>query len=42
MKPSKRAIDLKSKQKMLVKQKQYLEADRLKSFIQKISEKDRQ
>ena len=32
LKPSKRVIDLRSKEKQLVKQKQYIEADRLKKF----------
>lgn len=42
LKPSKRIIDLKSKEKMLVKQRDYIQAEKIKMFVKGLQEKDRQ
>lgn len=42
LKPSKKVLDLRSREKSLVKQKDYLQADRVKNIIETLEEKDRQ
>ena len=42
MKPSKRIIDIRSKEKQLVKQKQYMEAEKMKKYAMKLEEKERE
>lgn len=41
LKPSKRVIDLKSKEKSLVKQRDYFQAERMKNYASKLEEKEK-
>lgn len=42
MKPSKKVLDLRSKEKILVRQKQYLEAEKIKRQAHKLEMKERE
>jgi len=42
LKPSKKILDLKSREKMLVRQREYLQAEKVKSFVRGLEEKDRE